>query len=154
MLTAPGEPEVDVIPVPGARLQPDFTSEIDATSLVEGVLRLADASTGLEASRFPRRVVTFRHDDLLNAYIECERVQLGEDSLLLVKDDKNLPESVRTVLTQIARPGFSRGTRVPRPARRLGAVRGRPGHEGTRAGAVYHRSQRTYATVVGPARVR
>ena len=44
VLTATGEPSVEVLPVAGARLQPVFTSEIDTTSLVEGVLRLADAS--------------------------------------------------------------------------------------------------------------
>jgi len=113
VLTASGEPDVEVVPVPGARLQPVFTSEIDTASLVEGVLRLADAATGLEASRFPRRVTAFRYDDLLNAYVECERVGLGEDSLLLVKDDKGLPGSVRAVLAQVARPGFSEETAVP-----------------------------------------
>jgi hypothetical protein len=107
VLTAAGEPEVDVVPVPGARVQPVFTSEIDTASLVEGVLRLADPVSGLEMSRFPRRVTAFRHDDLLNAYVECERVQLGEDCLLLVKDDKGLPGAVRDVLTGVARPGFS-----------------------------------------------
>ena len=44
VLTATGEPSVDVLPVAGARLQPVFTSEIDTASLVEGVLRLADTS--------------------------------------------------------------------------------------------------------------
>jgi len=113
VLTAHGEPEVEVVPVPGARLQPIFTSEIDTASLVEGVLRLAETTAGLETSRYPRRVATFRYDDLLNAYVECERVPLGEDSLLLVKDDKGLPGSVRAVLTQIARPGFSEETEFP-----------------------------------------
>ena len=42
VLTATGEPTVEVLPVAGARLQPVFTSEIDTASLVEGVLRLAD----------------------------------------------------------------------------------------------------------------
>jgi len=113
VLTAAGEPEVDVVPVPGARVQPVFTSEIDTASLVEGVLRLADPVTGLEMSRFPRRVTAFRHDDLLNAYVECERVQLGEDCLLLVKDDKGLPGAVRDVLTGVARPGFSEHAAFP-----------------------------------------
>src|SRR6202035_507562 len=113
VLTASGEPDVEVVPVPGTRLQPGFTSEIDTASLVEGVLQLADTARALEASRFPRRVVAFRYDDLLNAYVECDRVQLGEDSLLLVKDDKGLPGSVRAVLAQIARPGFTEETEVP-----------------------------------------
>lgn len=112
VMTAPGEPDVEMVPVPGARLQPVFTSEIDSASLVEGILRLADG-TGLEATRFPRRVVPFRYDDLLNALVECERVQLGEDSLLLVKDAKGLPAAVRVVLTETARPGFREETALP-----------------------------------------
>ncbi|HEY1702312.1 MAG TPA: hypothetical protein VGG75_21610 [Trebonia sp.] len=113
VLTAAGEPEVDVVPVPGARVQPMFTSEIDTASLVEGVLRLADPVSGLEVSRFPRRVAAFRHDDLLNAYVECERVQLGEDCLLLVKNDKGLTGAVRELLTGVARPGFSEHSTFP-----------------------------------------
>jgi superfamily I DNA/RNA helicase len=113
VLTAIGKPSVDVVPVAGARLQPVLTSEIDTTSLVEGVLRLADTSGGPEVTRFPRLVVPFRYDDLLNAYVECERVQLGEDSMLLVRDDRGLPESVHAILGQIARPGFREETVFP-----------------------------------------
>jgi hypothetical protein len=113
VLTATGTPSVDVLPVAGARLQPVFTTEIDTTSLVTGVLRLADTPQGVEVSRFPRRVVPFRHDDLLNAYVECERVQLGEDSMLLVKNDHGLPAAVRRILDQIARPGFREETAFP-----------------------------------------
>jgi hypothetical protein len=113
VLTAAGEPSVDVLPVAGARLQPVFTSEIDTASLVEGVLRLANTPGGLEVTRFPRRVVPFRYDELLNAYVECERVQLGEDSMLLVKDDRGLARAVRDVLDQIARPGFREETAFP-----------------------------------------
>lgn len=113
VLTAAGEPSVEVLPVAGARLQPVFTSDINTASLVEGVLRLADAPEGLEVSRFPRRVVPFRYDDLLNTYVECERVQLGEDSMLLVKDGHGLPASVHEVLDQIARPGFREESALP-----------------------------------------
>ena len=113
MLSAPDEPSVEVLPVAGGRLQPIFTTEIDTTSLIEGVLRLADTSGDLEIDRFPRRVVALRNDDLLNAYVECERVQLGENLMLLVKDDRGLPRSVRGVLDQIARPGFREDTVLP-----------------------------------------
>jgi len=113
VLSADGEPSLDVVPVAGARLQPTFTTEIDAASLVQGVLRLADPSEDLEVTRFPRRVVPFRYDDLLNAYVECERVQLGEDSMLLVKDGHGLPGSVHDILGQIARPGFREESAFP-----------------------------------------
>ena len=113
MLTATGEPSVDVLPVAGARLQPVFTSEIDTASLVEGILRLADPPGTMEVSRLPRRVVPFRYDDLLSAYVECERVQLGEDSMLLVKDDNGLPGAVRGLLSQAARPGYRENNTFP-----------------------------------------
>lgn len=112
VLTAAGEPSVEVLPVANSRLQPVFTTETDTASLVEGVLRLTDSSRKVEVARFPRRVVPFRRDDLLNAFVECERVQLGEDSMLLVKDDRGLPDLVRAALAQIARPGFREETGI------------------------------------------
>lgn len=106
VLTAPGRPEIEVNPVAGGRLLPVFTQKIDPTTLVEGVLQVEAKGTGLEASRLPRRLVTFRHDDLLNAYVECERVQLGEDCMLLVKGDEPFVGEVRDLLGRVARPGF------------------------------------------------
>jgi len=113
VLSAQGSPSIDVVPAVGARVQPTITSEIDPASLVEGVLRLADITSGKEVGRWPRRVIPFRHDDLLNAYVECERVQLGEDAMLLVKDDRGLPAAVRSTLELIARPGFREETAMP-----------------------------------------
>ena len=113
VLSAEGEPAIDVVPAGGARVQPTHASELDPASLVEGVLSLADAESGRKASRRPRRVVPLRHDQLLNAYVECERVQLGEDAMLLVKDDRGLPEAVRGTLQLIARPGFREETALP-----------------------------------------
>ena len=95
VLSAEGEPTIDVVPAGGARVQPTHASEVDPASLVEGVLSLTDKESGRQASRRPRRVVPLRHDQLLNAYVECERVQLGEDAMLLVKNDRSLPEAVR-----------------------------------------------------------
>ena len=113
VLSAQGSPSIDVTPVVGARVQPTATSEIDPASLIEGVLRLADITSGKEVARWPRRVIPFRHDDLLNAYVECERVQLGEDAMLLVKDDRGLATAVRSTLELIARPGFREETAMP-----------------------------------------
>lgn len=111
VLSAESEPTIDVVPVSGARVQPAQASELDPASLVEGVLNLADpAESGRKASRRPRCVVPLRHDQFLNAYVECERVQLGEDAMLLVKDDRNLPKAVRETLQLIARPGFREET--------------------------------------------
>ena len=77
VLSATGQPSVEVLPVAGRRLQPVFTNDIDTTSLVEGVLRLVDARGDLTVTRFPRPVVPFRYDDLINGYVECERVRLA-----------------------------------------------------------------------------
>jgi hypothetical protein len=113
VLSAEGKPTIDVVPAAGARVQPTHASEVDPASLIEGVLRLADEDTGRQASRRPRRVVPLRHDQLLNAYVECERVQLGEDAMLLVKDDRSLPDAARGTLHLIARPGFREETSLP-----------------------------------------
>jgi hypothetical protein len=86
VLSAESQPAIDVVPAGGARVQPAHASELDPASLIEGVLSLADPESGRQASRRPRRVVPLRHDQLLNAYVECERVQLGEDAMLLVND--------------------------------------------------------------------
>ena len=113
VLSAEGEPTIDVVPAGGARVQPTHASEVDPASLVEGVLSLTDKESGSQASRRPRRVVPLRHDQLLNAYVECERVQLGEDAMLLVKNDRSLPEAVRSTLQLIARPGFREEAALP-----------------------------------------
>lgn len=113
VLSAPNQPTIDVVPAVGSRVQPTRASELDAASLIEGTLHLADPSSGRDAWRRPRRVVPMRRDELLNAYVECERVQLGEDVLLLVKEDRGLPDAVTSILTQIARPGFHEESSLP-----------------------------------------
>lgn len=113
VLSAEGEPTIDVVPVTGSRVQPNHASELDPASLVEGVLSLGDAGSERRASRRPRRVVPLRHDELVNAYVECERVQLGEDAMLLVKDVPKLHEDVSGALHLIARPGFQEETALP-----------------------------------------
>lgn len=101
--SADGTPAIDVVPVAGGRVEPARSSAIDPGSLVEGVLKLADEASGRQVTRFPRRVVPLRHDELLNAYVECERVQLGEDAMVLVKDDRGLAEEASRLLGEIAR---------------------------------------------------
>lgn len=113
VLSAEGTPAIDVVPVIGARVQPAWTVNIDPRSLVEGVLRLSEVVSGHVVARWPRRVVPLRRDELLNSYVECERVQLGEDAMLLVKDDRELPQSVHSLLEQIARPGFREEKELP-----------------------------------------
>lgn len=113
VLTANEPPSIAMKPVPGNRLQPTRVDGIDGPSLIEGVLRLRDESSGHEVARPPRRIVPLRRDDLLNAYVESERIQLGEDSAVLVKDDRGLLASARNLLGEIARPGFQEESDLP-----------------------------------------
>lgn len=106
VLSADGCPVLDVVPVAGARVRPRSAADIDMRSLAEGLLHLRDPASGLEAVRRPRRLVPLRRDELLNVYVECERVQLGEDVMLLVKREPKLLADVTSLLSQIGRPGF------------------------------------------------
>ncbi len=81
---------------------------VDLGSLLSGVLVLEEAETKTTATRRPRALITLRKDELLGTFAEVERVQLGEDFLLLVKDDRDLAAKVGVALTQVARPGYQR----------------------------------------------
>lgn len=78
---------------------------VEPRSVLDGRLRLRD-SGGLMMERRPRRVVSLTKDDLLQVFLEVERLPLGEASLILCKDE--LAESIDTALAIIARPGFLR----------------------------------------------
>jgi AAA domain/UvrD-like helicase C-terminal domain len=111
--SAPGEPSIDMIPAVGSRVQPNRVTDIDPESLLEGFLHLTDKASDRNAYRRPRRVVPLRRDELLNAYVESERLQLAEDAMLLVKTDRDLPAAVREMLEQTARPGFNEVSTLP-----------------------------------------
>lgn len=104
--SAHGSPTVDVVPLAGATVLPRSIASIEPKSLVEGVLRLIDPCTGAVTQRRPRRVVLFRRDDLVSALVECDRAQLSEDLLLLIKKDAKLVEETKKLLDDIARPGY------------------------------------------------
>lgn len=113
ILSADGTPSLDVFPLAGGSVRPRSAADIDAKSMAEGVLHIADPRTGIEAKRYPRRVIPLRRDQQANAFVECERVQLGEDFLLLVKDDGSLCDKVSQILEQVARPGFRTRNAMP-----------------------------------------
>lgn len=81
---------------------------VDLASLLSGVLVLEEDETKTTATRRPRALITLRKDEFLGTFAEVERVQLGEDFLLLVKDDRALADKVEVALTQVARPGYRR----------------------------------------------
>jgi hypothetical protein len=87
-------------------------SLVDAQSMVGATLRLADQDSPLALQRIPRRVVPLRRDESLQMFVESHRLQLGEDALVLCRDQ--VADRVEQALRSAARPGFSRhgdGTR-------------------------------------------
>lgn len=76
--------------------------DVDATALIAGFTRLRGASTTGE--RKPRLLVPLRRDDLLQAYVETDRLQLGETSMLLVPVGRQA--DVSAALTDCAAPGW------------------------------------------------
>lgn len=111
--SAQGAPSLQMLPVSGRTVRPRSAMDIDTKSMVEGVLRVVDPRTTAEGRRFPRRVVPLRRDEATNAFVECERVQLGEDFILLVKDEGPLLNEVRRLLESIARPGHKAYGGIP-----------------------------------------
>jgi len=106
VLSAEGMPSLDMLPLAGGSVRPRSAVDIDPKSMAEGVLHVADPRTDIEARRYPRRVVPLRRDEQTNAFVECERVQLGEDFLLLIKNEGSLLNQVTQLLEKIARPGY------------------------------------------------
>lgn len=76
--------------------------EVDPTALVAGFTRLR--GPGAAGERKPRLLVPLRWDDLLQAFVETERVQLSETCMLMVP--ANRASDVSAALSQCAAPGW------------------------------------------------
>ncbi len=106
---------IDLAPGTAGLWRTSATEAIDNESMLEGVVRLRRASDqdGPEYKRFPRQIIPLTYDELQSAFTETERLQLGVDSLLLVRTQTdtqakiNAPEQVFSALEQAARPGFA-----------------------------------------------
>lgn len=93
-----------------------YTEAVHFGSMIEGAVRLRHAGRddAPEYKRFPRTVIPLVYDELQSAFVEAERLQLGTDSLLLVrtvaqtKVKTNVVEEVERALSEAARPGFKR----------------------------------------------
>ncbi|WP_067790901.1 hypothetical protein [Nocardia amikacinitolerans] len=92
-----------------------YVDTIDFGSMLTGLVRIrhSGGSDGVEYKRFPTNVVPLVYDELQSAYIQSERLQLGVDSLLLVRSSgktsaANVLTEVEQVLEECARPGYSR----------------------------------------------
>lgn len=77
----------------------------EAQALIEGAIGFEFPSDET-LTRRPRRVVPLKKDDLLQAFVEVERLHLGEDGMVLCTS--GLASLVEDALAQIARPGFRR----------------------------------------------
>ncbi|WP_280760874.1 hypothetical protein [Prescottella agglutinans] len=106
---------ISFIPGTAGLWRTGYTEEIDFGSMLEGLVRLRNVGGdgGTEYKRHPRQVVPLIYDELQSAYVQAERMQLGVDSLILVRalgagtDAANAVDEVSRVLGSCARPGFS-----------------------------------------------
>lgn len=76
--------------------------EVDAETLLGGVVRLCGGSA--TGDRKPRLLVPLRKDDLLQAFVEADRIQLGETSMLLALERRKA--EVAAALQDCAAPGW------------------------------------------------
>jgi len=99
--------DLSFLPGPGGLLRLDHLQDLDLKSILTGVLTVAD-SDGIEYSRHPRQLVPMSFDDAQAAFVEGERVQLAQEAILLVRDMGGRVDEIDALLTEIARPGFTR----------------------------------------------
>lgn len=87
------------------------TSIIDPLSILLGDIRLQRVNDGGTATRQPRRLIPLRFDSVLQAYVEQDRVSLGEEHLLLAHP--KLVDQLDPVIEGSARSGFTRHDAMP-----------------------------------------
>ncbi|WP_280332722.1 hypothetical protein [Nocardia wallacei] len=93
-----------------------YSEAIDFGSMLEGLVRIRHvvAESDVEYKHFPRTVIPLVYNELQSAFVETERLELGADSLLLVrgvaqtKVKTNVVHEVQSLLEESARPGFQR----------------------------------------------
>jgi len=99
---APVSVRTTVAPAASRRLADP--TQVDPASLLSDQLEIRNDVDAPPMIRQPRRIVSLRWDEKQNAYVEAERVQLGEQTLLLVAD--HVAFKVDQILHAAARPGF------------------------------------------------
>ena len=85
-------------------------STVDSETFLMSETRIRFPETGALTERRPRLLVPLRHDGFLSAYVEAERVRLGEDTMLLCTE--RLAPLVGEILSAVARPGWSDRTEL------------------------------------------
>ena len=94
-------------PSSGNYLLLDHNQSIEMGVVLSGVLQGTDKN-GVTADRRPRPIVVLSYDDEHAAFVETERVQLAQNTLVLVQDLGETPDKVEAYLNTVARPGFVR----------------------------------------------
>jgi len=95
---------LELIPAGARYLALADPDAIDMATFLDGNVVLQRPIERQFLQRHPRRVVPMRYDDRLLGFVECERIQLGEEFLVLVRNETT-PRLVK-LLREIARPGF------------------------------------------------
>ncbi len=105
VLSADGNPKISVMPAAGMRLRPESGTSLDGASLLGAIVEFENPSSGEVAVRRPRRVVPLRRDELVGALVEVDRVQLADDSVILLKDEPDLVAGVLALLRDFGHVG-------------------------------------------------
>ena len=101
-----GGVEVPTVAGPGGSTRLSGVGGVSSASLVNDELRGILGVDGHRAfGRRPKRVTPLRWEDLQGAFVEVERISLGEDSIVLARSDTR--PRVEGHLTAHARPGWS-----------------------------------------------
>lgn len=98
--------DVEMVPHTSGWMWMEEPERIDSGSMLRGETRMRRARDQALLRRRPRRVVPLRFDALSSGFVECERVNLGDDFMLLVHQD--VASSVERALAAGGRPGFER----------------------------------------------
>lgn len=102
---------LDLVPATSGWLGLADPSDIDPASLLAGEVLLRRQGQEQPLRRRPRRLIPMRRDDMLQAFVECERIQLGEDALVLVQSE--IAPKVADLLAVAGRPGFTQIDSLP-----------------------------------------
>lgn len=107
-----GQVTVPTVSGPGGSTRLSGVEGVSATSLVgERLTGQYGDEGGRRFERLPKRVAALRWDDLQGAFVEVERVSLGEDSVVLVRSDAR--QRVEQHLALCARPGWQELVSLP-----------------------------------------
>lgn len=109
---ADGESVVPTVSGPGGSTRLSGVEGVSATSLVgEQLAGKFGRDDSRPFARRPKRVTPLRWDDLQGAFVEIERISLGEDSVVLARSDAR--QRVEEHLNAHARPGWHELSDLP-----------------------------------------